>query len=83
MTYFSPPRRKTDIISGHLKNDAYSATNAHLMLVNSVTGQTTNFQIDPSQDTTSINISNFPVSYYVIVLVCDGEQVDNKIIQKL
>lgn len=63
--------------------DAYSATNAHLMLVNSVTGQTTNFQIDPSQDTTSINISNFPVGYYVIVLVCDGEQVDNKIIQKL
>lgn len=43
----------------------------------------TNFQIDPSQDTTSINISNFPVGYYVIVLVCDGEQVDNKIIQKL
>jgi|GEM_PF-4043303 len=53
------------------------------MLVNSVTGQTTNFQFDPSQDTTSINISNFPVGYYLIALVCDGEQVDNKIIQKL
>ncbi|MFO7701773.1 MAG: hypothetical protein R6V37_02135 [Psychroflexus maritimus] len=83
MTYFYPPPKRTDNFSGHLKNNAYSATNAHLMLVNSVTGQTTNFQIDPSQDTTSINISNFPVGYYVIVLVCDGEQVDNKIIQKL
>lgn len=80
---YAPPPHFFEEVSSYLNYDAYSATNAHLMLVNTVTGQVSNFQIDPSQDNTSLNLSNFPVGYYVLVLVCDGEQVDNKIIQKL
>jgi len=55
---------------------------AYLMVIGTNTNTSQNYIINTNLEQTTLNISNYPLGYYTIALVCNGNIVDAKTLIK-
>ena len=58
------------------------SSSAYLMVVNTQSGSSDNFILDPTSTNTSLDITNLTTGLYNIILVCDGEIQNSKTLIK-
>lgn len=58
------------------------AISAYVMVINMNTGNSDNYILDIQQSSTSIDVSTYTTGLYNIILVCDGEAQNSKILIK-
>jgi len=55
---------------------------AYLMVIGTNTNTSNNYIINTNLEQTTLDISNYPIGYYTIALVCNGDIVDAKTLIK-
>ena len=70
------PNPSSDIITVQCKLNAISS--AYLMIIGSTNGASNNYILNIDLAETTINVSNYQLGFYTVVLVCDGQIVDAK-----
>ena len=55
---------------------------AYLMVIGTNNNTSNNYIINTNQEQTTLDISNYPIGYYTIALVCNGDIVDAKTLIK-
>ena len=55
---------------------------AYLMVIGTNTNTSNNYIISTNLEQTTLDISNYPIGYYTIALVCNGDIVDAKTLIK-
>jgi len=74
------PNPTNDILNiNYITTDA---TSAYVMFVNMNTGNSNNYILNTQQSNISIDVSTYTTGYYNIILVCDGEVQNSKILLK-
>lgn len=74
------PNPATDNVVVNYKT--IDVTSAYLMIIGTNTNTSNNYIINTNQEQVSINISNYPIGYYTVALVCNGTIVDAKTLIK-
>lgn len=62
---------------------AENAVSAYISMTSVNTGTTHSYILDPTATSITIDITTYPLGMYVITLICDGTQHDNKQLIKL
>lgn len=62
--------------------EGVGATSAYIMIVNTNTGNSNNYILDPQVDSTSVNVSEYGTGLYNVILICDGEIQNSKTLVK-
>ena len=75
----APNPATNNVIVNYILNYAVSA---YLQIIGYNGTTTNNYILNPNNTQTTINLSNYPVGYYTVVLVVNGEIIDSKTLIK-